>query len=54
MDIKKIKEAGASMSVIGSYITNNDINEKVRELKDITSEEWWIVILFNLKFFLCF
>lgn len=38
-NIKKIKEAGASMSVIGSYITNNDINEKVRELKDITSEE---------------
>lgn len=39
INIKKIKEAGASMSVIGSYITNNDINEKVRELKDITSEE---------------
>ena len=39
INIKKIKEAGASMSVIGSYITNNDIDEKVRELKDITSEE---------------
>lgn len=39
INIKKIKEAGASMSVIGSYITNNDINEKVRELKDITGEE---------------
>lgn len=39
INIKKIKEAGASMSVIGSYITNNDINEKVRKLKDITSEE---------------
>lgn len=39
INIKKIKEAGASMSVIGSYITNNDISEKVRELKDITSEE---------------
>lgn len=38
-NIKKIKEAGASMSVIGSYITNNDISEKVRELKNITSEE---------------
>lgn len=39
INIKKIKEAGASMSVIGSYITNNDIDEKVRELKDITCEE---------------
>lgn len=37
-NIKKIKEAGASMSVIGSYITNNDINEKVRELKDLVNE----------------
>lgn len=38
INIKKIKEAGASMSVIGSYITNNDINEKVRELKDLVNE----------------
>lgn len=31
-NIKKIKEAGASMCVVGSYITNNNINEKVEEL----------------------
>ena len=31
-NIEKIKEAGASMCVVGSYITNNNINEKVEEL----------------------
>ena len=32
-NINKIKEAGAAICVVGSYITNNNIKEKIEELK---------------------
>ena len=34
-NINKIKEAGASICVVGSYITNNNIKEKIEELKNV-------------------
>lgn len=34
-NINKIKEAGASICVVGSYITNNNIKEKIEELKHV-------------------
>lgn len=34
-NIQKIKEANASICVVGSYITNNNINEKINELKSL-------------------
>lgn len=37
-NIKKIKEAGASMCVVGSYITNNDELLKINELQNIIKE----------------
>lgn len=33
--IKKAKEAGISMCVVGSYITNNNMIDKINEIKDI-------------------
>lgn len=33
--IEKAKEAGVSMCVVGSYITNNNIIEKVNEMKNV-------------------
>lgn len=33
--IKKSKEAGISMCVVGSYITNNNMIDKINEIKDI-------------------
>lgn len=33
--IVKAKDAGCSMFVVGSYITNNNISEKINELKNI-------------------
>lgn len=37
-NIQKIKEAGASMCVVGSYITNNDELLKINELQNIIKE----------------
>ena len=34
-NINKIKEVGASICVVGSYITNNNIKEKIEELKNV-------------------
>ncbi len=34
-NINKLKEVNSSICVVGSYITNNNINEKIEELKNI-------------------